>query len=214
MANKMVEVEAQKDVLHNLGLQVKEEEVIEPPQPPPEFEADKVEYEEPYRKVVPESELEFNYFFTTPKWGDQDVNPSLQEQFKKEIMERASKGEIIELEVDGVKRKFVSDGKIKQPKVKDYWGYLSMLTPDLSRANYDKRRYEIAEYWINLGGDFLDENMPRAAALCLKNGGLHVEMNQGIGGFLRNLQQTIIKRESSSHSEGKSSVFGKVPKEN
>jgi hypothetical protein len=151
-------------------------------------------------KILPESELELNYYFTNPQWGDVSVSPELQAMFKRKVVSKIPRGVMFK---DGDGQEFVSDGSVKLPEEKNYWAQLAWLTRDLRLANYDKATYSFCAYYYELAGALLNEGYYRAAALSMQIGAIHGEMSQGRGGFLRTMQNTLIKKEEIQTMEVK-----------
>lgn len=183
------------------------------PQPNPEinpFLQDQVMMDQ-MRKVLPESDLELTYAFTNPQWGDESVNKELQDKFKRNVFEYAPKGSILQ---DNEGNQIVSDGKQKILNKKDYWANLAFLTRDLRLANYDRTTYNFCSYMYELAGAFLNEGYVEAAALSMQIGAIHGEMSQGRGGFLRKMQNTLIKEEKFQQMEvKKNSILSGRPKD-
>lgn len=161
------------------------------------------------KKVLPESELELNYFFTTPQWGDDTVNPELQNSLKKNRIVRIPKGQIFKGS-DG--KEYVSDGTAEEGKEKNYWSNLSFLTRDIRLANYNPKQYNYCAYYYGLGGAMLNEGFPEAASICIQLAAIEGEMSQGTGGFLRRIQQTLIRKDEVTTQERKDSVLNRRSK--
>lgn len=169
-------------------------------------------YEQQARRILPESDLELNYAFTNPQWGDDTVNPNLQELFKKRKMITVPRGQIFYGENQ---EELVSDGTVKLPEDKNYWANLAWLTRDLRLANYDKTTYAYCSYYYELAGALLNEGYYQAAALAMQIGAIHGEMSQGRGGFLRQMQNTLIKKEEHQIMEvKKNNILSSRPKDN
>lgn len=163
------------------------------------------------QKILPESELELNYFFTNPQWGEDTVNPELQATFKKRIVTAVPKGQVFTHD-DG--KEYVSDGTVEKPKDLNLWGNFSFLTRDVRLANYDKNDIAYCSYYYDLGGDFLNEGFPEAAAISIRKAATRGEMSQGRGGFLRKMQNTLISLRKEEHTDNtkRSILSGGRPK--
>jgi hypothetical protein len=167
--------------------------------------------EKEYKKILPESDLELNYYFTNPQWGDESVNKDLQEMFKRKEFRKVPRGVIVKME-DG--KEYISDGTIKQPVEKNYWAELAFLTRDLRLANYDKKTYNFCSYMYELAGAMLNAGYIRAGLLAMQIGAIHGEMSQGKGGFLRQMQNTLIKKEQVQQMEVKrNNILSGKPKD-
>ena len=154
------------------------------------------------RRVMPESDLELNYYFTNPQWGDDTVNVQLQTQLTKTVFTKVPKGMTVH---DAQGNPHISDGTLKIAENKNLWANLSYLTRDLRLANYDAKSYNYCAYFYELAGYLLNEGFKEASSICIQMAAIHGEMSQGKKGFLRRMQNTLIKEEKTGGLDVKKS---------
>jgi hypothetical protein len=163
------------------------------------------------KRILPESDLELTFAFTNPQWGDESVNQDLQNRFKRVVVKKAYKGQIV---TGDQGQPVVSDGSHNVVEEKNHWANLSFLTRDLRLANYDEKTYKFCSYFYELAGALLNQGYVEASSLSLEIGAIHGEMSQGKKGFLRRMQNTLIKEEKYSQMEvKKNSILSGKPKE-
>jgi len=151
------------------------------------------------RRVMPESDLELNYHFTNPQWGDDTVNVDLQNQLTKDVIRQLPVGHYYT--DPKTQEQKISDGSVKYMDKKNLWANLSYLTRDIRLANYGGREYTYCAYFYELAGHFLNEGFTECCAICIQMAAIHSEMSQGKGGFLRKIQNTLIKEERTQPLE-------------
>jgi hypothetical protein len=168
------------------------------------------------QQVLPESDLELTYNFTVPKWGNESANPELKSRFRHDFVNTIPMGQKFK-DDDGVVK--ISDGERKFMDSRDHWGEMNFITQDLPLGNYDRPTYDYCAYFWELGGDYLKGDgkkisYPIASALAIQKGAIHGSMSLGRGGFLRKMQNTLIKKEEFSQMEvKKNNILGGKPKD-
>lgn len=88
---------------------------------------------------------------------------------------------------------------------------MELYTRDLRLGNIPRAQYERALKWLSIAGDCMSEGMPNPAKSALRRVADIVELSQSRGGFLRNMLNTVIRRDtvSQSLSEDKGGLFSR-----
>lgn len=145
-------------------------------------------------RVMPHSDLDLNLMLTDSVWGHPDVSLDLREQLTK-------------LYSDGQKDE---KGNLVCTK-KEMWGLLSFYTRDMRLGNLSRIDNELqtCRYFLNLAGDFLQENQIEPFLICLSRVATILETSQSKGGFLRKIMNTLRQEHYKQELEPpKKSMFG------
>ncbi len=100
------------------------------------------------RREVPQSNIDLNLMTTNPEWGRPSVNKTLQKKLSEIKIEFDEKG----------------NPTINKERL---WGLLNYYTRDLRLSNLDKTQLYYVQYYLDLGGDFLQSDMVKAFIICL-----------------------------------------------
>lgn len=152
------------------------------------------------RRVMPQSELDLSLMTTDSVWGKQEVPQQLQNSLKKYMKLMDDKGELI---YDKEGNPVVSEANL--------WGLLGFYTRDMRLANLSQWNGELqyCQYFLDLSGDMLAEEMLEPFVICLRRVATILELSQSKGGFLRRRMNTFTQESTPLENEpSKKSLFG------
>ena len=137
--------------------------------------------EQDSKRVVPLTDLDFNFMTTQPVWGDSQVNQDLQARLK---------GYFAKIDTDGTATGTVGAKYIEESSL---WGLLGSYTRDMRLANlsYMAGEMQYCQYYLDLANDFLQANMIHAFLTSLSRVATVLELSQSKGGFLRKRMGTF-----------------------
>lgn len=92
---------------------------------------------------------------------------------------------------------------------------MAVYTRDLRLGNIQNKHYERALKYLSIAGDCMSEGMLDPAKSSLRRVVDIIELSQSRGGFLRNLINTLIRRDAVSQeiTDNKSNFWGKRKKD-
>jgi hypothetical protein len=147
--------------------------------------------EQPDKRTVPQSDLDFNLMTTDPVWGSANISTEL----KKKLSET----------IEGID----TEGNVKY-KETELWGLLNFYTRDVRLGNlraWDELPY--VQYYLDLAGDFLQSDMIKPFLIALSRAATKIELSQSKNGFLRRRMNTFTKESFNTESEApKKNLFG------
>lgn len=147
--------------------------------------------QQPEKRNVPQSDLDFNLMTTDPVWGSSSISP----QLKKKLSET----------IEGID----ADGNVKYHE-SELWGLLNFYTRDVRLGNlrsWDELPY--VQYYLDLAGDFLQSDMIKPFLISLSRAATKIELSQSKNGFLRRRMNTFTKESFNTENESpKKNLFG------
>lgn len=145
-------------------------------------------------RVIPRNELDLNMLTTESVWGKSGVSSDLKDRLSQLI----SSGEVDE------------EGRPVIYK-KELWGLLSFYTRDVRLANLDRKEMIYCKYYLDLAGDFLQEEELEPFMISLSRAASTLELSQSKKGFLRKRFGTFTHEQVKNSLEPKKmSIMGKT----
>ena len=144
------------------------------------------------KRVLPQSELDFNLMTTDSVWGRSDVSPELRSRLEKYYMQVNDAGENV------ITRESL-------------WGLLGFYTRDMRLANLSIFFGEVAycQYHLDLANDFLQKDMIQPFLVSLSRAATLLELSQSKSGFLRKSMNTFRTENTQTINEPtKKKLFG------
>lgn len=136
-------------------------------------------------RIIPRNDLDLNMLTTESVWGKDGVSRTLRERLVQSVN---------------------ADGNVEG---RELWGVLSYFTRDMRLANLDRKQTINCEYYLNLAGDFLNEEMLEPFILCLSRAASILELSQSKKGFLRKRLGTFTHEQHKKNDEpAKMSLMG------
>lgn len=152
------------------------------------------------RRVLPQSELDFNLMTTNAVWGMPEVSQELKERLNKYFS------------VKDEKTKKQMYDKVGRPVVtsQSLWGLLGFYTRDMRLANLNPWLGELqyCQYYLDLANDFLQANLIEPFLISLSRVATILELSQSKGGFLRKKMNTFTQETIKKDEPPKKSLFG------
>lgn len=152
------------------------------------------------RRSIPQSDLDFGLMVTDSVWGKKEVPPGLQKKLGKYIKALDGEGTPI----------FDKDGN-PVVTIDSLWELLGYYTRDMRLANlsYWNGEFQYCQYFLDLAGDFLQDNHLEPFLICLSRVATILELSQSKGGFLRRRMNTFTQENTPLELEPKKkSLFG------
>jgi len=152
------------------------------------------------RRVLPQSDLDFSLMTTDSVWGKAEVPPELRTKLGRYFMSKNK---------DGTQLK--DDEGNPVATFESLWGLLGFYTRDVRLANLSSWNGEVeyCQYFLDLAGDFLQEDQIEPFLICLKRVATILELSQSKGGFLRRRMNTFTQESNTFEKEPpKKSLFG------
>lgn len=155
------------------------------------------------------SELDMAFLTTDSVWGKNEVNEKFKDKTTKEkvyFTPRIAEDGSLAMGEDG-KPLFdvVSEKDI-------LWNTLGFFTRDFRLGNLNRWTGDLdfCEYYTQLAGDFLHEDMKAPFNIALSRVAGKLELSQSVGGFFRRRAGTFSQEHINIDSEpGKANLFGK-----
>jgi hypothetical protein len=161
---------------------------------------------QPMRRNVPSSDLDFNMQLTNTVWGSDLITPELRDLLAKEYYVTDDKGAVV----------LTPDGK-PLLKRESLWAIHSYYTRDLRLGNLDRKdafEFKYCVHYLDLAGDMLKTGMLQPFVICISRVATMLELSQSRGGFLRKEMNTLRSENKQELLEpAKKSLFGGKPKE-
>ena len=127
----------------------------------------------------PENNLEATMLVTNPVWGSSD---EVNNEFISRITET---------------KKGIMYDENGQPHLvaekNDIWQQLQMFTRDLRLGNLSTSEVKYCDFYLKLGGDFLNDNYFNAFIVCMNRVASKIELSQSHKGFFRNIMKTLTR---------------------
>lgn len=144
------------------------------------------------RRILPQSELDLALMTTDSVWGKTEVPQELRDKLNVALRARYEDGQ-------------------EKDIIQSLWGLLGFYTRDMRLANlspvYGEVKY--CQDFLDLAGDFLQENMIRPFIICLSRVATLLELSQSKGGFLRRKMHTFTHEQIAGELEPpKKNLFG------
>lgn len=126
------------------------------------------------RRVLPQSELDFNLMITDSVWGKSDISPELKHKLNEYF-------------------KSVGENGKDEITYSSLWGLLGFYTRDIRLANLSFWNGELqyCQYYLDLANDFLQAEMINPFLISLSRVATILELSQSKGGFLRRNINTL-----------------------
>jgi hypothetical protein len=154
----------------------------------------------PPKRSIPQSDLDFSMQLTNPAWGKEELGAGARETFIKTF-----------LKLDPKTRKLLLDAE-GHPEVDhedDYWARIGFLTKDWRLSNLSKEDYELLRWWGDMASAAAQQGYTRSVAYCISQIAPTLELSQSKKGFLREMLNTIINRNTNITDEAsKKSLLG------
>ncbi len=145
------------------------------------------------KRITPQSELDLHMIITDPAWGKVDMmSPSLKARLSRLVKAQNEEGK-------------------SENFIENLWELLGMYTRDMRLANLSvwDGELEYVSYYLDLAGDFLENDMVRPFIICLARAATRLELSQSKGGFLRRRMNTFSQENIQGELEPpKKSLFG------
>lgn len=145
-----------------------------------------------YRRMTPQSDLDFSLMTTDSVWGKPEVSEELKTRLNKLYKSKQENGK------EGY-------------TIESLWGLLGYYTRDMRLANLSawNGELEYCKYHLDLAGDFLQANMIEPFLITLSRVATVLELSQSKGGFLRKKLNTFTHEQLTGDTEpAKKSIFG------
>lgn len=125
-------------------------------------------------RTLPASDLDLNLMLTDSVWGKSEVSSDLKDRVSRYYTQTDEEG-----------NKIVTKESL--------WGLLSFYTRDVRLGNLSKMDNELqaCRTYLNLAGDFLQNNCLEPFLICLSRAATILETSQSKGGFLRKTMNTL-----------------------
>lgn len=137
-------------------------------------------------RIIPRNDLDLNMLTTESVWGKDGVSKTLRDRLKQNIISNDDEAQ------------------------RELWGILSYFTRDMRLANLDYKQTYYCEYYLNLAGDFLNEDMIEPFIISLSRVASVLELSQSKKGFLRKRLGTFTHEQHSKSDEpAKIGLMGK-----
>lgn len=148
--------------------------------------------EEESGRQVPTNSLDLEYMLTDNDWG-KDVPPEL-----KQALTRTKIIKVLNTDT----------GKISYDyEEKNLWQLLAFYNKELRLANINLIELQFCQFWIDLAGDLLSDDMPLSFLTALRRAITVLELSQSKAGFLRIRQQTITTEEKKIEEKAQDQGF-------
>ena len=138
-------------------------------------------------RSIPTSTLDFNMLTTDSTWGKDEVSKDLRTRLTQHIIN--NKGEAT---------------------TRELWGILSFFSRDMRLANLSKAEMNYCGYYLDLAGDFLNEDAIEPFIISLGRSASILELSQSKKGFLRKRMNTQSTEYRDNSNPAKMSLFGKT----
>jgi hypothetical protein len=152
------------------------------------------------KRVIPQNDLDFNMQLTNPAWGKSELTAKAQDSLSKTFyLIDATTGQVA-LDEEGNPIVHHED---------DYWARLGFLTRDWRLSNLNTKDYERLRWWADFATATNQYGYKRSTAYCISQIAPTLELSQSKGGFLREILNTLIQRNTNiSEEPNKKSLFG------
>lgn len=147
------------------------------------------------KRIMPQSELDFNMLTTNPVWGREEVPAALKKALNRESTN-------------------LQTGEITTSSM---WSNMGFFTRDFRLGNLstggrlgtEDNEIKYCQYFTDLAYDLIDEGFTEPFLICLSRPATLIELSHSKGGFFRKILNTI--RQETTHQElepPKKSLFG------
>jgi len=137
-------------------------------------------------RTIPQNTLDLNMLTTESTWGKDEVSEDLRTRLTQHIIN--NKGEAT---------------------TRELWGILSFFSRDMRLANLSKTEMTYCCYYLDLAGDFLNEDAIEPFIISLGRSASVLELSQSKKGFLRKRLNTQTSEYRDNSAPAKMSLFGK-----
>ena len=151
-------------------------------------------------RMLPTSELDLNLMLTNTEWGRQALSKELRDKLNSYAIAKDDDGEPIKNEKGEIQ--FIETS---------LWDLLQFYNRDIRLANLSEWNGELktCRYFLDLAGDYLQENMNKPFVICLSRAVSIMETSQSKNGFLRRQTNTLTQvHKSQSLDPPKKGFFG------
>lgn len=152
------------------------------------------------KRTIPQNDLDFNMQLTNPAWGKDELGQKSRDSLVKTYyLLDPETGEVIKDE----------NGNPQVHHEDDYWSRMGFLTRDFRLSNLSKSDYERLRWWADMASACNQQGYKRSTAYCISQIAPTLELSQSKGGFLREMLNTLINRNTNiSEEPNKKSLFG------
>lgn len=162
------------------------------------------EQQQPQKRLIPQSELDFYFKTTESAWGKSEVPQELKDKLQRLMIYKDENGNVVyDKDEDG--------NPVMRINKIDLWSLLSFYSRDMRLSNLSYKNNEIVycQYWLDFAEDMLQEGFLIPFITALSRAVSVMELAQSKGGFLRKQMNTITTENINQELEPpKKSILG------